>query len=90
MSLTNIVVYGRDDPHCPYCTKAKQLLDMEGLSYEYKLVTVPAIKEEMLTTLEKYGIVPTTVPQIICDEQYIGGYTELYTILFDDYGDLEY
>lgn len=62
---------------CPYCVKAKKLLSM--LKLEYTEHNVDNSFDEMCNELsEKYnqpGI--STVPQIIINDHYIGGYDDL-------------
>lgn len=59
--------------HCPYCEKAKSLLKLRRIEYEERKIGDGWTKEELLES------VPTarTVPQIILDGEYIGGYQEL-------------
>lgn len=61
---------------CPYCVKAKKLLSTLGLTYtEYN---VDESFEEMTKELsEKFNKTVMTVPQIIINEHYIGGYDDL-------------
>ncbi len=62
---------------CPFCTRAKSLLDRLGLSYvEYNVESEEGRLEEMLTRAEGRR----TVPQIFLDDRGIGGYTELYKL----------
>ncbi len=64
---------------CPYCTKAKKLLQMLNLEYIEHNVDddFDGMCEELSTT---YGKQIQTVPQIIINGHYIGGYTDLETI----------
>lgn len=59
--------------HCPYCDKAKSLLELKGVNFEERKIGDGWTKEELLE------VVPTarSVPQIFIDNQLIGGYTEL-------------
>lgn len=59
--------------HCPYCDKAKSLLELKGVDFEERKIGDGWTKEELLE------VVPTarSVPQIFIDNQLIGGYTEL-------------
>lgn len=68
---SDFIVYGRDN--CPYCVKAKELLDSRGLQYEYIDVSENQDAREFIKSI---GC--TTVPQVFYDDDvYIGGYTEL-------------
>lgn len=66
MQTLKITVYGKDN--CPFCTRAVNDLTKEKLQFEYTKVTDPAQLPN-----------PThrTVPQIVIDGAFIGGYTEL-------------
>jgi glutaredoxin 3 len=59
--------------HCPYCDQAKRLLQREGIDFEERKIGDGWTKEELLE------VVPTarTVPQILINDEYIGGYQEL-------------
>lgn len=77
------VVYSKE--HCPYCTRAKALLDKIGIPYEeYIIKTSDASKilseNQRWTTREdllEKAPNARTVPQIWVDGEHIGGYTEL-------------
>ena len=61
-------------PFCPYCIRAKRLLDAENLSYEETDVSLSrALREAMSKRAEGR----TSVPQIFIDEVPIGGSDEL-------------
>ena len=59
---------------CPYCTRAKALLDSKGVAYEEYDVTMGGPKKT-----EMRDRVPgaSTVPQILIDGQAIGGSDDL-------------
>ena len=61
---------------CPYCTKAKKLLQMLNLEYTEHNVDddFDGMCEELSTT---FGKQIQTVPQIIINGHYIGGYNKL-------------
>ena len=68
---------------CGYCVRAKALLDSRGLEYdEVNLDDDPHFRR---TLNELTG--GWTVPQIVIDEQPIGGYTELWRL--DKSGELD-
>ena len=57
---------------CDYCEKAKQLLIENGKAYSQTgILADPVIIKLMIVAKLK------TVPQIWCDNEHIGGYTEL-------------
>jgi glutaredoxin 3 len=61
---------------CGFCVRAKTLLESRGLPYEeVSLDDDPAFRQ---TVYEATG--GWTVPQILVDEQPIGGYTELWRL----------
>lgn len=63
--------------HCPYCDKAKSLLQLKGIEFEERKIGDGFTKEELLES------VPTarSVPQIFVNDEYIGGYTDLVKFL---------
>ena len=63
--------------HCPYCDQAKALLNSKGIAFEEKKIGDGYTKEELLEA------VPTarTVPQIIINDEVIGGFTDLQKYL---------
>ncbi len=61
---------------CPYCVKAKKLLSTLGLTYTEH--NVDESFDEMTKELsEKFNKTVMTVPQIIINENYVGGYDDL-------------
>ena len=67
-----ITVYSK--PNCPYCEKAKYLINSLGLQYEEKTVTKDLSVEELYEALGKQV---RTIPQIVINKDHIGGYNEL-------------
>jgi glutaredoxin 3 len=61
-------------PSCPFCVRAKRLLDERGLAYEDTDVSGDA--ELRARVMERSGG-RRTVPQIFIDGRSIGGYEEL-------------
>ncbi len=62
---------------CGYCVRAKALLDRKGLPYEEVLVddADPAFRTKLHELTGGW-----TVPQIVIDDEPIGGYTELWQL----------
>lgn len=61
---------------CPYCIKAKKLLKM--LNLEYVEHDVSESFDNMCEELAKrFDRSISTVPQIIINDKYVGGYTDL-------------
>ena len=79
-----IIVYSK--PACQYCDKAKALLTRLGHSYTEKVVTKDISLEEFFKEL---GKTVRTIPQIVIDENHIGGFNEL-TEYFADKGKINY
>lgn len=70
-----IEIYTKD--HCPYCVKAKLLLDKKGLNYvEIDVGNDPVKREELMLKSEGRR----TVPQIFINNQPIGGCDDLYAL----------
>ncbi|ENM3917843.1 glutaredoxin [Vibrio cholerae] len=73
-SLQGNIVFGKAT--CPYCVKAKQLLDTAGIDYRYHdVVKESAALYRMIPEVKAIigEKTPVTVPQIWLNGQYIGG-----------------
>lgn len=69
---------------CPYCYRAKKLLEHKGVGFEeFDVFMNPSQRQEMI---ERAGG-RTSVPQIFIDGQHVGGCEELYAL--DRKGELE-
>ena len=69
--MTNIIVYSTEI--CPYCERAKQLLKNKGVTYtELKVDESPALLTEMVERTSR-----RSVPQIIINDEAIGGFDDL-------------
>ena len=63
-------------PICPFCFRAKRLLDEKGADYtEIDVMADPAKRSEMM---ERSG--RRTVPQIFIGGEHVGGSDELYAL----------
>lgn len=61
---------------CPYCMRAKALLQSKHVTYtEFLVDTDPSRREEMENKSRR-----RSVPQIFIGEQHVGGYDELYAL----------
>ncbi len=61
---------------CPFCVRAKQLLDSKQVAYrEIAVDSEPELRLEMMQLSGR-----RTVPQIWIGEQHIGGCDELYQL----------
>jgi glutaredoxin 3 len=78
----DIVVYSTG--WCPYCVRARALLERRGLPFrEIKVDEDPAERETMLARSGGRR----TVPQIFIGERHVGGFDELYAL--DKSGELD-
>ena len=66
------IVYG--SKMCHFCTQVIKELEKEGATVEKKDVSEPNILLEMK---DAAGENARTVPQVVIDGKYIGGYTEV-------------
>ncbi len=61
---------------CGYCVRAKALLEAKGLAYEEIAIDDdPAFRQRIFDLTGG-----STVPQILIDDEPIGGYTELWRL----------
>ena len=67
-----VIVYSK--PACQFCDKAKALLTQLKIEYTEKVVTKDISLEELFKEL---GKTVRTIPQIVIDENHIGGFNEL-------------
>ncbi len=73
--MPNIEIYTQNT--CPYCVRAKRLLNELGLSYtEYEVSFDTDKRAEMISRSQRY-----TVPQIFIDGQSVGGSDELFALV---------
>lgn len=62
---------------CPYCVKAKRLLEKKGVGYEeFRVDLNPELVQE---SIEKSGGL-RTVPQIFIEDYHVGGCDDLYAL----------
>ena len=70
--MANITIYTK--AFCPYCTRAKRLLDDKGAAYDEIDITMGGPKrQEMLGRANGR----TTVPQIFVGDTHVGGSDDL-------------
>lgn len=80
--MANIEVFTTD--YCPYCKKAKALLEKKGAKYqEFDLTHDPEGRDRLVTRSGGRK----TVPQIFINNQHIGGCDDLYAL--DQQGKLD-
>lgn len=72
---SNVEIYSGD--YCPYCMRAKALLNKKGVAFtEYNVQSDPALREEML----KRANGARTIPQIFIHGRHVGGCDDLYAL----------
>jgi glutaredoxin 3 len=63
-------------PYCPFCVRAKQLLEGKQVSYtELPVHQDPELRREMMRRSGRH-----TVPQIWIDDHHVGGYDDLLAL----------
>ncbi|WP_353858098.1 glutaredoxin 3 [Azospirillum formosense] len=73
--MADVVIY--TTPFCPYCSRAKRLLDSKGVAYEeIDLYMQPGRREEMVQRAEGR----MTVPQIFIDGKPYGGSDDIHAL----------
>lgn len=78
--MPKVVVYSTTV--CPYCVRAKALLERKGVAYEEKMIDGDReLMREMLSRSKR-----KTVPQIFIDEYHVGGYDDMAAL--DSAGEL--
>lgn len=77
--MQDVIVYGT--AMCPYCTRARTLLDKKGISYDdIRIDEQPERRGEM----ESRTNGRTSVPQIFVGDVHIGGFDDLTELDIDD------
>ncbi len=72
--LVTVVMYST--AFCPYCVRARRLLEDKGVSYQdIRVDAEPALRQKMVQLSGR-----RTVPQIWIGGQHVGGCTELYDL----------
>ena len=72
--MKNVKIY--TTPYCPFCVRAKRLLERKGVGYEE--IDVAGDDEARAALAERTG--RRTVPQIFIGEMHVGGSDELYAL----------
>lgn len=66
--------------YCPYCIRAKKVLEKKGVEYtEYKVDADRELFEEMIKRSNR-----TSVPQIFIDNFHVGGCDDMIMMDIDD------
>ena len=75
MSAAKVEIYTKWG--CPYCVRAKALLDSKGVSYtEYDIT----ISEPKHTKIQERAPGAMTVPQIFINDQAMGGSDDIHAL----------
>ena len=72
--VSEVVIYTTQ--WCPFCIRAKALLDQKGVSYQEISVDGDLATRQQMAERAKQ----TSVPQIWIGEQHIGGCDQLYSL----------
>lgn len=72
--MPKIIIYSKEV--CPYCVRAKSLLQRKGAAFEEIKITTDEQREEMI---KKSGG-RMTVPQIFIDDFHVGGFDDLHAL----------
>ncbi|KZN28699.1 glutaredoxin 3 [Pseudoalteromonas luteoviolacea] len=71
----DVTIYTKD--YCPFCHRAKALLDSKGVTYtEYDIGMKPELRDEMIEKANG----SYTVPQIFINGQHIGGCDDMMAL----------
>lgn len=66
--------------HCPYCIRARNLLDKKGVEYtDIRIDEKPEMRNEM----ERLSNGVTSVPQIFIDDFHVGGFDDMAELDMD-------
>ncbi|MCP4126006.1 MAG: glutaredoxin 3 [Gammaproteobacteria bacterium] len=69
--MPNVVVYSTNI--CPYCVRAKSLLQRKGIEYEELNIDQDfSLMEQMMEKSQR-----RSVPQIFIDDYHVGGYDDM-------------
>ena len=77
LSAVNVEIYSTAG--CPYCDRAKRLLDKKGVPYtEFRIDKERGLRDEMLSRSQR-----TTVPQVFINGKHVGGFDDLVELEMD-------
>lgn len=73
--MSQVTIYTK--AYCPYCVRAKSVLDNKGVSYqEIRIDEQPELRPQMIELAGGR----TTVPQIFIDSRHIGGCDDMLAL----------
>lgn len=80
--MAKVEIYTAD--YCPYCLRAKQLLDFKDIDYtEVDITSNDELRAELIIKAEGRR----TVPQVFINGQPVGGYDDIKAL--EDSGELD-
>lgn len=72
--MQNVIIYTRDG--CPYCVRAKALLDSKGAHYiEFNASRDPSVRQDMVNRSGR-----NTFPQVFANGQHLGGCDDIHAL----------
>lgn len=72
--MVEVIMYSTG--YCPYCVKARDLLNKKNASFtDIRVDLQPELREEMISKSGRH-----TVPQIFINGQHVGGCDDLYAL----------
>lgn len=72
--MPDVVMYSTG--FCPYCVRARMLLDSKGVNYtDIRVDLEPQLREEMIRRSGR-----TSVPQIFIDDFHVGGCDDMFDL----------
>ena len=75
--MNHVIVWSKDN--CPFCSKAMTVLDSINVNYEVRKIGTEWSKEDLLESVPN----ARSVPQILINNESIGGYNELVRYIED-------
>ena len=76
--MPNVTIY--TTAMCPYCVRARNLLDKKGVEYtDIRIDVQPDMRQEM----ENRASGRTSVPQIFIDDFHVGGFDDMAELDID-------
>lgn len=73
--MSQVTIYTK--AYCPYCVRAKSVLDNKGVAYqEIRIDEQPELRPQMI----ERAAGRSTVPQIFIGEQHIGGCDDMLAL----------
>lgn len=73
--MAEVIIYSTTV--CPYCVRAKQLLERKGVAYKEINLSNEA-SEVRMELMQRTN--HRTVPQIFINDQFVGGFDQLYAL----------